>query len=104
MIFIFFSCDIKNLDPKWLRGQCIGYINQEPTLFNTSIKENIRYGRPDASDVEVYEAARASNCHSFIQTFPDGKNNITESRVKNIIKKESRINISVFFRIRNDRW
>ena len=79
----FYDCDlgsltidgvnIKNLDPKWLRGQCIGYINQEPTLFNTSIKENIRYGRPDASDVEVYEAARASNCHNFIQKFPDGK-------------------------------
>ena len=72
--------NIKSLDPKWLRGQCIGYINQEPTLFNTSIKENIRYGRPDASDVEVYEAAKASNCHNFIQKFPDGYDTIVGER------------------------
>ena len=44
---------IKDLDPKWLRGKAIGYINQEPVLFATSVLENIRYGRPDASDQEV---------------------------------------------------
>ena len=72
--------NIKSLDPNWLRGQCIGYINQEPTLFNTTIMENIRYGRPDATDVEVYEAAQASNCHNFIQKFPDGYNTIVGER------------------------
>ena len=45
--------DIKQLDPKWLRGQAIGYINQEPVLFATSVLENIRYGRPSATDFEV---------------------------------------------------
>lgn len=45
--------DLKELDPCWLRGQTIGMINQEPTLFATSVKENIRYGRPGSSDQEV---------------------------------------------------
>lgn len=38
--------DVRSLDPTWLRGRAIGYINQEPILFATSILENIRYGRP----------------------------------------------------------
>jgi hypothetical protein len=45
--------DIRELDPSWLRGNCIGFINQEPVLFATSIMENIRYGKPSASDSEV---------------------------------------------------
>lgn len=72
--------DIKKLDPKWLRGRCIGYINQEPVLFATSIKENIRYGRPDASDAEVYEAARSANAHDFIAKFPKGYETVVGER------------------------
>ena len=92
--------DIKKLDPKWLRGQAIGYINQvqwkknlcikyiirvimsfqEPTLFATSIKENIRYGRPEASDFEVFEAAKAANCHEFILKFPNGYDTVVGER------------------------
>lgn len=45
--------DIKNLDQTWLRKQVIGLINQEPILFAVSILENIRYGKPEASDAEV---------------------------------------------------
>jgi len=45
--------DIRELDPSWLRGQIIGYINQEPVLFASTIRENIRYGRPSATDLEV---------------------------------------------------
>lgn len=45
--------DIRKLDPHWLRGSIIGIINQEPVLFATTIKENIRYGKPEASDEEV---------------------------------------------------
>ena len=44
---------LEELDPSWLRGEVIGYINQEPVLFGTSVMENIRYGRPSASDLEV---------------------------------------------------
>ena len=47
------GCDIRTLDPSWLRGRVIGYINQEPVLFATSVMENIRYGNPTATDTEV---------------------------------------------------
>lgn len=53
--------DIRSLDPTWLRGRAIGFINQEPILFATSIMENIRYGKPTATDEEVF--------FSFIQFF-----------------------------------
>jgi len=45
--------NIKDLDQTWLRKQVIGLINQEPILFAMSILENIRYGKPEASDKEV---------------------------------------------------
>ena len=45
--------DLNKLDPGWLRGRAVGYISQEPVLFATSIIENIRYGRPTATDAEV---------------------------------------------------
>lgn len=45
--------DLRSLDPQWVRGSLIGYINQEPILFATSIIENIRYGKPSATDHEV---------------------------------------------------
>jgi len=62
--------DLRELDPLWLRRQ-IGLVAQEPLLFSTSIAENIRYGRPEASDEEVEAAARAANAESFIAHFPD---------------------------------
>ncbi|KAK5981121.1 ATP-binding cassette transporter sub-family B member 8, partial [Trichostrongylus colubriformis] len=48
--------DLRTLNLEWLRGQVIGLISQEPVLFATSIEENIRYGRPSATDEEVREA------------------------------------------------
>ncbi|SET87490.1 ABC transporter ATP-binding protein [Stigmatella erecta] len=63
--------DLKTLDPEWLRQQ-IGVVAQEPLLFSSSIAENIRYGRMDASDAEVEAAARAANAHDFISRFPEG--------------------------------
>ncbi|CAF1700264.1 unnamed protein product [Brassica napus] len=62
---------LKTLKLKWLRQQ-IGLVSQEPALFATSIKENILLGRPDADQVEVEEAARVANAHSFIIKLPDG--------------------------------
>jgi putative uncharacterized protein (fragment) len=64
--------NIKDLDLNWLRSKVIGYISQEPTLFATSIRENIRYGKEDASDEEIYEAAKIANAHQFILEFPNG--------------------------------
>ena len=53
---------------------------QEPVLFATSIKENIRYGKPEASDAEIEEVAIASNAHSFILEFPEGYQTVLGER------------------------
>lgn len=45
--------DIRSLNSSYLRGIVLGFINQEPVLFGTSIMENIRYGKQDATDEEV---------------------------------------------------
>ncbi|CAK8571635.1 unnamed protein product [Lathyrus sativus] len=63
--------DVKTLKLKWLRQQ-IGLVSQEPALFATTIKENILLGRPDADQVEIEEAARVANAHSFIFKLPQG--------------------------------
>nr|WP_216627298.1 ABC transporter transmembrane domain-containing protein [Corallococcus exercitus] len=62
---------LPSLDPSWLRRH-VGMVAQEPLLFSCSIADNIRYGRPDATDAQVEAAARAANAHDFIQRFPDG--------------------------------
>lgn len=46
--------DIRTINSSHLRGKLMGYIDQEPILFSTSIMENIRYGCSDATDEEVY--------------------------------------------------
>ncbi|MDX2023084.1 MAG: ABC transporter transmembrane domain-containing protein [Deltaproteobacteria bacterium] len=63
--------DLRQLDARWLRSQ-IGVVAQEPVLFSTSIAENIRYGKPGASEAEVQDAARAANAHDFVLRFPQG--------------------------------
>jgi ATP-binding cassette subfamily B protein len=50
----------------------IGLIPQDPTLFHRSLRENIRYGRIEATDVEVEEAARRARAHEFIREIPEG--------------------------------
>lgn len=72
--------DLRDLDPSWLRGQAIGFISQEPVLFGTTIMENIRFGKPGATDEEVYAAAREANAHDFISRFPDGYNTVVGER------------------------
>lgn len=64
--------DLKTLDPSWLRKRVLGFISQEPVLFAATIRENIRYGRPEASDEEVREAARLANADEFVSGFPQG--------------------------------
>jgi ABC transporter fused permease/ATP-binding protein len=71
--------DLRTLDPEWLRQQ-IGAVAQEPMLFSCSIRDNIRYGRIDASEAEVEAAARAANAHDFIQRFPDGYDTLVGER------------------------
>ena len=63
--------DIKNYTLKSLR-QNISEVSQDVFLFNDTIEENIKYGRPNATHAEVVAAARAANAHNFIMEFPDG--------------------------------
>ncbi|KAL1768279.1 ATP-binding cassette sub-family B member 8, mitochondrial isoform X1 [Sigmodon hispidus] len=72
--------DLRTLNPSWLRGQVIGFISQEPVLFGTTIMENIRFGKLEASDEEVYRAAREANAHEFISSFPDGYSTVVGER------------------------
>jgi ATP-binding cassette subfamily B protein len=67
------------LDPEWLRQQ-VGVVAQEPLLFSTSIADNIRYGRPDATDAEVEAAAKTANAHTFISSFPVGYQTLVGER------------------------
>ncbi|KAL6911853.1 hypothetical protein ACP4OV_000658 [Aristida adscensionis] len=62
--------DIRELDVKWLRRQ-IGLVNQEPALFATSIRENILYGKGDATMEEIGHAAKLSEAATFINHLPD---------------------------------
>ncbi|NBD07560.1 MULTISPECIES: ABC transporter ATP-binding protein [Corallococcus] len=61
---------LASLDPSWLRRH-VGMVAQEPLLFSCSIADNIRYGRPDATDAQVEAAAKAAHAHDFIQRFPE---------------------------------
>ena len=63
--------DIRGTTLHSLRSQ-IGIVLQESTLFATTIRENIAFGRPDATDEEVVEAAQAAQAHEFIESFPEG--------------------------------
>ena len=63
--------DIRDLKLDSLRNH-IGIVQQDVYLFAGTIMDNIRYGRPDATDEEVIQAARYANAHEFIMSFPDG--------------------------------
>ncbi|KAL7747224.1 hypothetical protein RI367_007435 [Sorochytrium milnesiophthora] len=76
--------DVRDLDPRhvgllWIRNH-IGYVPQQPALFSSSIFENIRYGKPDATREEVEQAAKLANAHDFIQTFPAGYDTVVGER------------------------
>ncbi len=63
--------DIRDITLKSLR-QNIGVVQQDVYLFVGSVKDNIRYGKPDATDEEIIEAAKNANAHDFIMELPDG--------------------------------
>jgi ATP-binding cassette, subfamily B, bacterial MsbA len=71
--------DVREVKLKDLR-EAIGMVPQETVLFGGTIRENIAYGRLDASDEEIEAAARAANAHDFIKEFPDAYDTIVGER------------------------
>jgi ATP-binding cassette subfamily B protein len=65
--------DLRDIKLDSLRRQ-IGIVLQETTLFSGTIRDNIAFGRPEATDAEVIAAARAAQAHNFIMSFPEGYN------------------------------
>ena len=63
--------DIRSMNLKSLR-KSLGLVQQEPTLFSTTIYENIQYGNEGATEIEIMEAAKAANAHEFISRMPEG--------------------------------
>ena len=75
--------DIRDFTRQDLRRR-FGMVLQDTWLYNDTIMENIRYGRPEASDEEVFAAARAAHVDHFVHTLPDGYNLIINEEITNI--------------------
>jgi ATP-binding cassette subfamily B multidrug efflux pump len=75
--------DVRDVDKEALRCN-IGVALQESILFSGTIRDNIRYGRPDATDKEVMAAAKAAQAHEFISHFPDGYDTVVGQRGVNL--------------------
>jgi len=73
------DCDVRDVTLDSLRSQ-IGIVLQETTLFSGTIRENIAFGRPDASLEDVSSAARAASAHEFIMSFPEGYETMVSER------------------------
>ncbi|MDK2989634.1 MAG: hypothetical protein PWR16_1163 [Methanoculleus sp.] len=71
--------DLASLDPRWLRRQ-ISIVSQDLFLFHTTIEDNIRYSRPEATFEDVVEAARKAQIHDDILRFPEGYRTIVGER------------------------
>ncbi|MFN6956572.1 MAG: ATP-binding cassette domain-containing protein, partial [Acetobacteraceae bacterium] len=63
--------DIARVDPEALRRR-LGLVPQDPVIFSASVADNIRYGRPDATEAEIRAAAEAANALGFIEALPEG--------------------------------
>ena len=86
--------DIREVALDSLRRQ-IAIVRQEPFLFNGTVRENILYGRPDATEEELIAAAEAANCHEFILRLPEGYNTrVGERGVKLSSGEKQRISIA----------
>jgi ATP-binding cassette subfamily B protein len=71
--------DVRDLSLFSLRAQ-VGLVLDEPFLFSVSVRDNIAYGRPDATDDEVVAAARAAQAHDFVMDLPDGYDSVIGER------------------------
>ncbi|MEN6480400.1 MAG: ABC transporter ATP-binding protein [Anaerolineales bacterium] len=75
--------DVRDVQQTALR-RAMGIALQEPILFSGTVRDNIRYGRPDASEEEVIAAAKAAQAHEFIMSFPDGYDTLIGQRGVNL--------------------
>lgn len=89
--------DIRNIKIASLRNH-IGIVQQDVYLFAENIMENIRYGKPDATDAEVIEAAKRADAHEFIMALPDGyETDIGQRGVKLSGGQKQRLSIARVF-------
>ena len=82
--------DLRRFNRNDLR-QLFGMVLQDTWLFNGTIMENIRYGRLEATDEEVIEAAKAANVHHFILTQPDGYNMVINEETTNLSQGQKQL-------------
>ena len=82
--------DIRDFTREGLRDK-FGMVLQDSWLYNATIMENIRYGRLDATDEEVYQAARIANVDHFIRTMPDGYNMMLDEETSNISQGQKQL-------------
>jgi ATP-binding cassette, subfamily B, bacterial len=86
--------DTSEIELESLRAQ-ISVVSQEPFLFNGTIRENILYGKLDASEQELIAAAKAANCHEFIQRLSHGYDSrVGERGVKLSVGEKQRVSIA----------
>jgi ATP-binding cassette subfamily B protein len=89
--------DVKEIKLASLRRN-IGVVQQDVYLFAGSVLDNIRYGRPDAADAEIFEAAKKANAHDFIQSLPNGyQTDIGQRGVKLSGGQKQRLSIARVF-------
>ncbi len=82
--------DIRDFTRNGLRD-LFGMVLQDAWLYNASILENIRYGRLDATDEEVYKAAKTANVDHFIRTLPEGYNMVLDEETSNISQGQKQL-------------
>lgn len=89
-VILYDGIDIKRINKHDLRST-MSIVLQDVHLFEGTVKENIRYGRLDAADDEVVEAAKLANAHYFIQHLPDGYDTILTSDGQNLSQGERQL-------------
>jgi ABC-type multidrug transport system fused ATPase/permease subunit len=86
--------DIRQIRLETIRRQ-IGYVSQESLLFSVSLKENIRYGRKEATDEQIVEAAKTADMHEFVTGLPEGyETKIGEDGIKLSVGQKQRLAIA----------
>lgn len=82
--------DIREFNRADLR-KLFGMVLQDTWLYNASVLENIRYGRPDATDAEVYAAAKAAHVDHFVHTLPDGYHMVLNEEATNVSQGQKQL-------------